>query len=162
MEYISLSWSDIPELVVPIMISLIEGWCYQGSYWTKGSLWLCLSIHFEILRSPPWLGLPLRSICVTNDHGYRNHNRCVPYSWLITRCVARVTRRVPQLEQELLTLPEHLHHLSLKTESMLTNWIRTTWRRPKGYLDSIIRKLHNTMVHKTLHRKLKIKQHKSH
>ena len=27
MEYISLSWYDIPELVVPIMISLIEGWC---------------------------------------------------------------------------------------------------------------------------------------
>jgi len=24
--------------------------------------------------------------------------------------------------------------ISLKTESMLTNWIRKTWRRPKGYL----------------------------
>ena len=27
MEYISLSWYDIPELVVPIMISLIQGCC---------------------------------------------------------------------------------------------------------------------------------------
>ena len=27
MESISLSWSNIPELVVPIMISLIEGCC---------------------------------------------------------------------------------------------------------------------------------------
>jgi len=27
MEYISLSWSDISELVVPIMISLIESCC---------------------------------------------------------------------------------------------------------------------------------------
>jgi hypothetical protein len=27
----------IPELVVPIRISLIEGCCKQGSYWTKGS-----------------------------------------------------------------------------------------------------------------------------
>jgi len=26
MEYISLSWYDIPELVFPIMISVIEGW----------------------------------------------------------------------------------------------------------------------------------------
>jgi len=43
--------------------------------------------------------------------GCRIHNRCVPYSWLITRCVAIVTRRVPQVEQELLTLPEHLHRL---------------------------------------------------
>ena len=38
--HVSLSWSDITELVVPIMISLIE-----GCYWTKGSYWL--SNHFE-------------------------------------------------------------------------------------------------------------------
>jgi hypothetical protein len=41
-EYISLSWSDIPELVVPIMISLIEGCCYQWR--SKGSY--MLSHHF--------------------------------------------------------------------------------------------------------------------
>ena len=44
---ISLSWSDIPELVVPTMISLIEGCCKHGNYWTKGSLWLNWSHHFE-------------------------------------------------------------------------------------------------------------------
>jgi hypothetical protein len=33
MEYISLSWYDIPELVIPIRISMIEGCCKQGSYW---------------------------------------------------------------------------------------------------------------------------------
>ena len=30
MEYVSLSWSDIPDLLVPIMISLIEGCCYTN------------------------------------------------------------------------------------------------------------------------------------
>ena len=47
MEYISLSWYDIPELVVPIRISLIEGCCEQGSYLTKGSSLLGWSHHFE-------------------------------------------------------------------------------------------------------------------
>jgi hypothetical protein len=37
MEYLSLSSSDNPEHVVPIMNSLKESWCKQGSYWTKGS-----------------------------------------------------------------------------------------------------------------------------
>jgi hypothetical protein len=46
MEYISLSWYDIPELVVPIGISLIEGCCQQWSYCTKGSSWLSWN-HFE-------------------------------------------------------------------------------------------------------------------
>ena len=31
-----------------------------------------------------------------------------PHSWLITGCVARVTRRMSLVEQELLTVPEHL------------------------------------------------------
>ena len=43
-EYISLSLSNIPILVFPIMISLIEGCWYQGIYWTK---WLSWSRHFE-------------------------------------------------------------------------------------------------------------------
>ena len=41
----SLSWSDIPKLEVPIMISLIEG-CYYRSYWTKDSLLLSWSHHW--------------------------------------------------------------------------------------------------------------------
>ena len=52
------------------------------------------------------------NICVTNDHGYVplviNTYRSFPYSRLITGFVTRLTRRVPLVEQELLTLPEHL------------------------------------------------------
>jgi hypothetical protein len=66
-------------------------------------------ITWKVLRSPSW---PLWNICVTNDDGY------VPlvvhtlwsfiHSWLITRFVTRLTRRVPLVEQELLTPPKHL------------------------------------------------------
>jgi hypothetical protein len=63
-------------------------------------------------RLPPWLGWSLWNICVTNDHGYVplvvNTCRSFPHSWLITRFVTRLTRRVPLVEQELLSLPEHL------------------------------------------------------
>ena len=57
---------------------------------------------------------PLWNICVTNDHGYVplvvNTSRSFPHSWLITEFVTRLTRRVPLVEQELCTLPEHLNH----------------------------------------------------
>jgi hypothetical protein len=59
-----------------------------------------------------WLGWPLWNICVINDHGYVplvvNTFRSLPHSWLITGFVTRLTRRVPLVEQELLTVPEHL------------------------------------------------------
>jgi hypothetical protein len=65
-----------------------------------------------MLRSPPWLGWPLWNICVTNDHGYVllvvNTSRSFSRSWLITGFVTRLIRRLPLVEQELLTLPEHL------------------------------------------------------
>jgi hypothetical protein len=58
------------------------------------------------------IGWPFWNICVTNDHGYVplvvNTSRSFPHSWLITGCVTRLTRRVPLVEQELITLPEHL------------------------------------------------------
>jgi hypothetical protein len=51
-------------------------------------------------------------ISVTNDHGYVplviNTSRSFTHSRLITGFVTRLTRRVPLVEQELLTLPEHL------------------------------------------------------
>jgi hypothetical protein len=50
-------------------------------------------------------------ISVTNDHGYVplvNTSQSFPHSRLITGFVTRLTRRVPLVEQELLTLPEHL------------------------------------------------------
>ena len=66
----------------------------------------------KILRSPPWLGLPLWNICVTNDHEHVplvvNTSRSFPHSRIITGFVTILTRRVPLVEQELLTLPEHL------------------------------------------------------
>jgi hypothetical protein len=52
------------------------------------------------------------NICVTYDHGYVRFivstSRSCPHSWLITRFVTRLTRRVPLVEQELLTLAGHL------------------------------------------------------
>ena len=65
----------------------------------------------KVLRSPPWLGWPLRNICVTSDHGYVplvvNNSRPFPHAWLVTGLVTRLTRRVSLVEQELLTLSEH-------------------------------------------------------
>jgi hypothetical protein len=69
-------------------------------------------ITSKILRSPPWLGWPLWNICVTNDHGYVPlvvmTSRTFPHSRLVTGFVTRLTRQVPLVEQELLTLPEQL------------------------------------------------------
>ena len=59
-------------------------------------------------RTLPWLPWPLWNIYVTNDHGYVplvvNPSWCFPHSWLITGFVNRLTRRVPLVEQEPLTL----------------------------------------------------------
>ena len=47
-----------------------------------------------------------------NDHGYVplvvNTYQSFPHSRLITGFVTRLTRRVPLVEQDLLTLPEHI------------------------------------------------------
>ena len=60
----------------------------------------------------PWLGWPLWNICFTNDHEYDllvvSTSLSFPHSRLITGFVTRLTRRVPLVDQELLTLPEHL------------------------------------------------------
>ena len=47
-----------------------------------------------------------RKKCVYFDND-PNTSRSFPHSWLITGFVTRLTRRVPLVEQELLTLPEH-------------------------------------------------------
>jgi hypothetical protein len=69
-------------------------------------------ITSKVLRSPPWVGWPLRNICVTIDHRYVplvvSTPLSFPHSWLIIGFVPRVTWWVPLVEQELLTLPEHL------------------------------------------------------
>jgi hypothetical protein len=69
-------------------------------------------ITSKILPSLPWLGWSLWNICVTNDHRYVplvvSTSRSFPHSRLITGFVTRITRRVPLVEQELHTRPEHL------------------------------------------------------
>jgi hypothetical protein len=59
-----------------------------------------------------WLTVKIWNICVTNDHEYVplvvNTSRSFPRSWFITGFVTRLTRRMSLVEQELLTLSEHL------------------------------------------------------
>jgi hypothetical protein len=61
---------------------------------------------------------------VTNDHEYVplvvNTSLSIPHSWLITGFVTRLTRRVSLVEQELLTLPEHLSSLPVFGEVRVT------------------------------------------
>jgi len=82
-----------------ISISSLAYW----TNWVKGD---------KVLKSPTWLAWPLWNIYVTNDHGYVpvvvNTYRSFHHSWLITGFVTILTRRVPIVEQELRTLPDHL------------------------------------------------------
>ena len=99
MEYISLSWYDIPELVFPIRISL------RGLLLTRK----LLNQEFLLVRLKSSLQKfygrhnDLCNICVTNDHRYvplvASTSRSFPHSWLITRFVNRVTQWVPLMEQ---------------------------------------------------------------
>ena len=60
---------------------------------------LCFSFGFFFILSISGLGyVPLVA----------NTSRSFPHSRLITGFITRLTRRVPLVEQELLTLPEHL------------------------------------------------------
>jgi hypothetical protein len=60
----------------------------------------------------------------TNDHGYVplviNTSRSFPHSWLITGFVTRLTRRLPLVEQGLLTLAEHLSSPPVFSEVRVT------------------------------------------
>jgi hypothetical protein len=85
---------------------------YSMHYGDTCSVYLSWSHHSKVLRSPPWHGWSLCNIGVTNDQGYLplvvNTSRSFPRSWIITGVVTRIMRRVYLVEQELLTLPEHL------------------------------------------------------
>ena len=94
------------------------------------SFWLphwYLQTFLESLWSPPWRGWPLWNICVTNDHGYvpfvENTSRSFSHSWFITGFITRLTRRVPLVEQELLTLPEYLSSPPVLTGVRVTRFI---------------------------------------
>jgi hypothetical protein len=83
------------------------------------SIYLSVDTVFQSL----WCS-PLWNICVTNDHGYVplvvSTSRFFPRSWLITGFVTRLTRRVSLVEQELLTLPEHM------SSPLVFNGVRVT------------------------------------
>jgi hypothetical protein len=70
----------------------------------KSSLWKFYGRHHDLVDR--------YGISVTNDHGYVplvvNISRFFPHSRFITGFVTRLTRRVPLVEQEPITLPEHL------------------------------------------------------
>ena len=102
MEYTSLSWYDIPELVVHIRISL------RGLLLTRKLLnkRLLLVKVKSLLRK--FYG---RHHDLVNRYGIHvsvSQMTTCSHSWLITGFVTRLTRRVPLVKQELLTLPEHL------------------------------------------------------
>jgi hypothetical protein len=65
------------------------------------------NVHSWIYRTKGWI-----ETCKFNDHGYVllvvSTSGFFPHPWLVTRFVTRLTRRVPLMEQKLLTLPEHL------------------------------------------------------
>jgi hypothetical protein len=98
--YIQLNYNDCGYLSIQFQISVAQ-------IKTRMNF-----ITSKVLRSPPSLGWPSWNICVTNDHGdvplVVNTSRSFPHSWLVTGFVTRLTRRMPLVEQELPTLPEHL------------------------------------------------------
>jgi hypothetical protein len=63
MDYISPSWPDIPELVVPAMMSMMESCSQQWSHWTKDCYWLSWSHHLQIVMVATmiWLAAPMWS-----------------------------------------------------------------------------------------------------
>ena len=97
MEYISISWSYIPERVIPIAdrgLLITRNLLNQGFLLGKSKSSLRIFTVATIIYD-------------TNDHGYVSLVVWTfwffPHSWLITGFVNRLTRRVPLVEQELLT-----------------------------------------------------------
>ena len=106
--YISPSWCDMQEGVVHNK-KVFEPRVPSGSVEV---------ITPKVLRSPSWFGYPLRNRC---RKWPRICSVCrvvitiwsFPHSWVTTGFVTRVTRRIPHVEQILLTLPEHLSSSSV-------------------------------------------------
>ena len=82
-------------------------------------IWLLFKYAFICI---PNTGRHIRIL--DNDHGnvplVVNTSRFFPHSRLITGFVTRLTRRVPQVEQELVTLSEHLSSPSVFTGVRVT------------------------------------------
>ena len=84
---------------------VINNWNKKGSH---------LNVKIKNEQEGIFLGMQneTQNLCVTNDHRYVplvvNTSRSFPHSRLFTEYVPRLARRVPLVEQELPTLPEHL------------------------------------------------------
>ena len=102
-EYISLSWYGIPELVVSLNNFLDRELLLTRKLQSQWFLVVNLkSLGKYLCRR--WHG---------NVPFYRSHYLFLlyPSSWLINRFLTRLTRRVPLVEREVHTLPEHLSSL---------------------------------------------------
>jgi hypothetical protein len=100
MEYVSLSWSDISELVVPVMISLVRGLLLTSKQLNQGFQ----VVEMKFLKIKIWL--------TGTDYLYHKWSvqffiitiRSFPHWWLVNGFVRWVTRLVQHFEKELLTI----------------------------------------------------------
>ena len=70
--------------------------------------YLCLFAHSGVQHILCWVFALFVFVLCTLFSPCHNTSRSFPHSWLINGFVTRLTRRVPIVEQELFTLPEHL------------------------------------------------------
>ena len=64
-------------------------------------------IHLNLIEQFIWFTV-MKYLCHKWSRICSTCRKHFPHSWLITGFVTRLTRRVPLVEQELLTIPEHL------------------------------------------------------
>ena len=123
LEYMSLSWSGISELVISIMISFIEGCYWHGSYWTKDSQCLRWNHHLErfTVATMTWLTVT-EYLCHKWPHicsVCRNQNPVLSSFMTYHICVKRVTRWDSHVEREMLPFLEKLNSPTLCVGFML-------------------------------------------
>jgi hypothetical protein len=92
--------------IIYILFYIIQ---HQHKTRTNVSYWLSWSHHFErfAVATMAWLTV-MEYLCHEYVPLVVSTSRSFPHSCLITVFVARLTRRVPLVEQELLPFPEHL------------------------------------------------------
>jgi hypothetical protein len=114
-----------------------------------------LTVHWKIfIGMLQWVIAHKWNICVTNDHAYVplvNTSWSFPHSRLITGFVTRLIRRVPLVEQELLTLPEHLSSPPVcsgdASYKVLIHLDKKSLKIPKGQWETVYRRrTDNTMA----------------
>jgi hypothetical protein len=83
MEYISVRWYDIPDLVAPIRMSLIEDSANKEATETRVPFGKVEVITSKMLRLPPWRGWALWNICVTMTTDMFHLSESLPGSFRI-------------------------------------------------------------------------------